>query len=62
MQDALLAVEIGRDGRTNAAVSNHRRLIRPPQAVWIIREIAPITRSNCEISTLSCFLPAAVNV
>ena len=29
-----------------------------PHAVWITREMAPITRSNCDISTPSCFLPS----
>ena len=31
-------------------------------AVWITREMAPITRSNCDISTPSCLLPSGVSV
>src|SRR5262249_51790020 len=31
-------------------------------AVWSTRTIAPITRSNCDISAASCFFPAAVSL
>ena len=58
------ALKVGRGGAACRVVVS----IRPrnswvsPQAVWMIREMAPITRWNCDTSMPSCFSPARVRV